>query len=241
MDWLIQRPIAHRGLHKGSYIPENSYQAFQEAILNNYAIELDVRITKDKKVVIFHDKNTLRMCGVKRRIDNQNYADLEQFTLNNTQQKIPLLKEVLELVDNQVPLFIEIKNYGQVGEFEKLVLEELKSYSGKYAICSFNVEVVKWFRQNHPEIIRGLVYCDLHKFGINFFHLVFLYRLLLVRPDFIFLDYKLLDTFLPKMVRLFKKPLICWTVNGKKKLAKAQTIVDCVIFENVKPIKKDRT
>lgn len=240
MDWLIQSPVAHRGLHKGFTVPENSYKAFQNAILKNYAIELDVRITKDKQVVVFHDKNTLRMCGVKKKIANQNFVNLQKFTLFKTKQKIPLLREILQLVNGQVPLFIEIKNYGQVGEFEELVVNELKDYSGNYAVCSFNIEVIKWFKENSPEIKRGLIYGDLHKFKIRFFHFVFLYRIFISKPDFISLDFKLLDTILPKITRLLKLPLVCWTVNGKKKLQKANSIVDNVIFENVKPIKKDR-
>lgn len=239
MDWLIQSPVAHRGLHKGFMVPENSYRAFQNAISKKYAIELDVRVTKDKQVVVFHDKNILRMCGIKKKIANQNYANLQKYSLYNTKQKIPLLKEILELINGQVPLFIEIKNYGKVGEFEDLVVKELENYSGNYAICSFNVEVVKWFKQNRPEIKRGLIYGDLHKFGIKYFHMVFLYRIITSKPDFISLDYKLLDTMLPKITRLFKKPLVSWTINSKKKLIKANKIVDNVIFENVK-VKKDR-
>ena len=56
--------IAHRGLHdikKG--IPENSMKAFEEAIKKGVAIELDVRLSKDGRVVVFHDKPLKRMCG----------------------------------------------------------------------------------------------------------------------------------------------------------------------------------
>lgn len=236
MDWLLQRPITHRGLHKGFKIPENSYLAFKKAIDKNYAIELDVRITKDKQVVVFHDKNLLRMCGVKRKIANQNYLNLQKYKLYKTNQKIPLLKDILELVDGKVPIFIEMKNYGEVGEFEELVCKELENYKGNYAICSFNVEVVKWFKLNKPNIARGLIYGDLHKFGIKYHNLVFIKKLLTCKPDFISLDYKLLNTFLPKITRLFKKPLVCWTINKKKKLNNANKIVDNIIFENISNI-----
>jgi len=241
MDWLIQSPVAHRGLHKSFSTPENSYKAFKNAISKNYAIELDVRITKDKQVVVFHDKNLLRVCGVKKKIVNQDYQNLKNYFLYNSKQTIPLFKDILTLVDGKVPLFIEIKNYGKVGEFEELVYNELKDYEGKYAICSFNIEVVKWFYKNHPQVVRGLIYGDLHKFGIKSYKSVFIYRLITSNPDFVSLDYKLLGTLLPKITRLFGKSLVCWTVNSKKKLLKAQKIVDNVIFENVKPIKKDRT
>lgn len=238
MDWLLATPIAHRGLHKGFKIPENSYTAFEKAISKNYAIELDVRITKDKKVVVFHDKNLIRVCGVKKKIANQNYDNIKNITLYNSKEKIPLFSDILKLIDGRVPLFVEIKNYSDVGEFEELVFNELKDYKGNYAICSFNEEVVKWFKDNKPEVKRGLIYGDLHKFKIRYHNLVFIKKVLSCKPDFISLDYKLLDTLLPKITRVFNKPLVCWTVNKKKKLAKSLIVSDNIIFENVNPFKK---
>ncbi|MDR0831933.1 MAG: hypothetical protein LBM99_03435, partial [Bacillales bacterium] len=71
LSFLLDNFIAHRGLHnqniekdKNKLLPENSLGAFQEAINKNYLIELDVHLLKDGTVVVFHDFNLKRMCGV---------------------------------------------------------------------------------------------------------------------------------------------------------------------------------
>ncbi len=241
MEWLTTSPIAHRGLHKGFSIPENSYPAFSQAIENNYTIELDVRLTKDKKIVVFHDKNLLRVCAVNKKIANQTYNNIKAIPLYNTTQTIPLLKDILALVNGQVPLLIEIKNYGKVGEFETLLAQQLDEYHGKVAICSFNVEVVKWFKNHRPNILRGFIYGDLHKFNIVYYKIVFLYRILTTKPDFISLDYKLLHTLLPNICRMFNKKILCWTVNKKKKMKKSRLFTDNFIFENFHIKEEDKT
>lgn len=234
MDWLTKRPIAHRGLHKGFSIPENSCIAFEHALNNNYAIELDVRVTKDNKVVVFHDKNLIRVCAVKKKIATHNYSYLKNIKLYETNQHIPLLSDILDLVNGKVPLLIEIKNYGKIGHFEECVSKELDSYSGEFAICSFNPHVITWFKSNRTHFVRGLIFGDIKKFQIKFYKIVFLYRVIKTRPHFISLDYKLLDTLLPSFARLFNKVLVCWTVNSKKKYKKAKEITDNVVFENIK-------
>ena len=212
-------------------------KAFKNAIANNYGIELDVRITKDKQVVVFHDKNLLRVCGIKKKIANQTYENLKKYKLYKSNQHIPLFKDVLKLVDGKVPILVEIKNYGKVGEFEELVYNELKDYQGNFAVCSFNIEVVKWFKKNKPNVKRGFIYGDLHKFGIKKYKTVYIYRILRSKPDFISLDYKLIHTLLPRITKLFKKPLTCWTIDNKKKLVKANKISDNIIFENIKHLR----
>ena len=56
------RYFAHRGLH-GDGIPENSLAAFRRACEAGYGIELDVHLTADEKLVVFHDDTLSRMCG----------------------------------------------------------------------------------------------------------------------------------------------------------------------------------
>lgn len=233
MNWLVQRPFAYRGLHKGVEIPENSFISFKKAIENNYSIELDVRITKDKKLVVFHDRNLFRICKLKRSITSYNYRNLKNIFLYETDQTIPLLSEVLDFIDGSVPVIIEVQNYGEVGEFENILSQELDNYNGKFAICSLNVNVITWFKKNKPEFLRGLIYGDLKRFKIKFYKTVFLYRLVKSKPDFVSLDYKLLDTMLPKLCRLYGKKFLCRTVNSNRKMQKASKIADNVIFENI--------
>ena len=150
------RYIAHRGLHSVSKrIPENSLWAFEEAVKAGVAIELDVRFTKDKEIVVFHDENTMRMTGVEYIVEETEHYKLGELKLAGTKCGIPLLKEVLALVDGKVPILIEVKNEHAVGALERTLMDMLNHYSGKYAIESFNPLVLLWFKKNQPAVLRG--------------------------------------------------------------------------------------
>lgn len=102
--------IAHRGLfNNNSDAPENSLAAFRNALEHGFGMELDVQLTKDGKLVVFHDFDLKRMCGVHKKLTELTYAELEQYSLKNSTEKIPLFSDVLELVNGKVPLVVEIK------------------------------------------------------------------------------------------------------------------------------------
>ena len=67
--FLNHLPVAHRGLH-GNGIPENSVPAFLKAIEAGYAIETDVRLSKDGVPVVFHDDTLVRMTGRNGRVES---------------------------------------------------------------------------------------------------------------------------------------------------------------------------
>lgn len=234
MEWINNKPFAHRGLHKGFKTPENSMKAFKKALKKGYGIELDVRLTKDNKLVVFHDKNLRRVVQRREKIRSLTYEQLQKFNLYHSDEKIPLLSDVLELVNGQVPILIEVKNYGIIGLFENHLYDVIKDYTGDYAICSFNPKVVLWFKRNHPEIKRGIIYGDIHKFNIKFFRTVFIQRFFKLKPDFVSLDFKLIDTIIPKFCKLFGTPITSWTIDSKKKKKKALRIVDNIVFEGIK-------
>ena len=63
-SWLTRRPIAHRGLHDArAGRPENSLAAFDRACALGFPAELDVRLTRDREVVVFHDRALRRLTG----------------------------------------------------------------------------------------------------------------------------------------------------------------------------------
>lgn len=232
MEWLKKKSIAHRGLHDEKFIPENTILSFEEAIKKGYGIELDVRITKDKQIVVFHDKNLIRLSNSNKKIEDLDFDELKKFKLLDTNEEIPLLSEVLSLVDSRVPLLIDIKDYGDIGTIERCIYEIIKDYRGELAICSFNPEVVLWFLKYRPNIKRGLIFGNLEKYEIKYHNFIFIYRYLLVRPHFVSLEYKLVNTFLVKICKLFKIPLISWTIKSKSSLEKVLGKVDNIIFEN---------
>ena len=119
------RYFAHRGLH-GDGIPENSLAAFRRACEAGYGIELDVHLTADEKLVVFHDDTLTRMCGTDGTPEEKTLAELQELSLAGTDERIPSFDEVLALVSGRVPLIVELKYKGyahlqsRIREDEKL-------------------------------------------------------------------------------------------------------------------------
>jgi len=148
---------AHRGLHtEDKTIPENSLTAFQRAAEKGYGAELDVQLTKDGQVVVFHDDTLNRVCHVDGRVDAYTLAELKKMSLCNTKETIPLFTEVLEIFgQGNGPLIVELKTGPNNNELCEKTYEILKSYKGVYCIESFNPLIVKWFKDHAPEVVRG--------------------------------------------------------------------------------------
>ena len=120
-------------------------------------IELDLHVLKDDNVVVFHDKNLHRMTGIDKDIKDCTYDEIKNLKLKNTDNHIPLFKDVLELVDGKVPLLIELKHDVKVGKLEKETMKYLKKYKGEYAIMSFNPLTLLYFKKENSNIIRRTI------------------------------------------------------------------------------------
>ena len=70
-SWVIKNPIAHRGLHNFE-LPENSLPAFENSVAHGFAIELDIRLTDDQKIIVFHDEKLSRMTDRDGYVSNLN-------------------------------------------------------------------------------------------------------------------------------------------------------------------------
>ena len=154
---LFSKPFAHRGLHDRRACPENSMAAFSAAIEHGYSIDLDVRPLADLSAAVFHDDRLERLTGQPGVVEQTSRRKIKQFQLFGTEERIPYLEEVLELVDGAVAMLVEIKNFSLVGEFEQRVRDQLVDYDGEFAIQSFNPKSIAWFRNNEPAFTRGLL------------------------------------------------------------------------------------
>ena len=239
ISWIKETPIAHRGVHTKD-IPENSLSAFENALKNNYAIELDVQFTKDKEVVVFHDENLKRMTNDTRNIEDVNYEELKNLRLGNTNEIIPTLEEVLELVDSKVAILIEIKDCKDYIELSEKTYEILKGYEGNYAIQSFNPFILEWYKNNASEVIRGQLSGTFTEGSesLNSFEKFALKNMLLnfkSKPNYIGYDLEGIPK--SKLESLRKKgvPIIVWTVKNKEDMEKAYKYSDNITFENFLP------
>ena len=105
----LLRDYAHRGLHNGKDAPENSLAAFEAACQKGYGIELDVQLSRDGTVMVFHDYTLVRMTGCDKKLCELDAEELTALTLGESDQTIPTFAEVLSLVDGRVPLLVELK------------------------------------------------------------------------------------------------------------------------------------
>ncbi|WP_130863338.1 glycerophosphodiester phosphodiesterase family protein [Bacilliculturomica massiliensis] len=148
--------IAHRGLHnKKEGIPENSLPAFQRAVDAGVAIELDVHLTKDGEIVVFHDDSLKRMTGFDRIVEDCTCQELIALKLGGTEYGIPVMSRVLRLVNGRVPLLIELKDNTFSGCLAERLMALLSDYRGTYMLQSFNPYVLYWLKKHAPRVKRG--------------------------------------------------------------------------------------
>lgn len=146
---------AHRGLH-GQGVPENSMAAFRQALESGYGIELDVHLMKDGTLAVIHDPSLKRTAGVDVHIEDLTTADLDNYFLEGTQERIPTLPQVLELYAGKAPLIIELKpERNNHAALTQAVCDLLLSYNGSYCIESFDPRCILWLKKNRPGVIRG--------------------------------------------------------------------------------------
>ncbi len=215
-------------------MPENSLDAFSIAVEAGLAIEMDVRLAVDGQLIVFHDDNLLRMTGVDRRTRSLSVEDRRNLRLLSTDQRIPLLKEVLTLVRGRVPLLMEIKTGHTRGTLENQLMKELNVYRGPYAVESFDPFSMLWFMRNAPQVVRGLLASDFRDETLAWTKKIILGYLLLnriVRPSFVAYDIRALPFWRIKQLRDNGMPIIGWTVRRPEDWHKANLYCDNAIFE----------
>lgn len=234
-SWLVNTPICHRGFHSDT-VPENSIASFAEAIKRGYAIEIDVRATKDGKVVVFHDDKLSRMTGIDGYISNSEYDAIKGLRLKKSAERIPTLRETLDFVNGKVPLLIEIKNNNKVS-FERDVWEELKNYRGEFAIQSFNPYSLEWFKNNAPQVKRGQLSSYFKTEDLAPYKKYLLKRLKLNKisdPNFISYDVRYMPN---KYVKKYAKklPILVWWISSQEQADEVRQFADNIVFEGFEP------
>jgi len=238
MFWYESRPIAHRGLHDNVFVPENSLAAFSAAVEGNIPFEFDVHLTSDGKLVVLHDHNLERLTGIDADVENSTAAFITTQKLMGTEEKIPLLSDVLSLVDGKVPILVEIKNEGKVGALEAKLLEVLKEYKGEFAIQSFNPFALSYVRENAPSIKRGQLSGSFKGEKLPLYVKFILSNMILnikSKPHFIAYEMTHLNKLSVKLHRFFKVPILAWTLDKEEEVAVVANYSDNIIFKFFRP------
>lgn len=226
--------IAHRGLWNDIY-PENSLGAFENAVKESIAIELDIQLKKDNKLIVFHDSNLYRLTGINKKIKNISLQEIKKLFLNNTKYQVPTLEEVLNLVQGKVLLDIEIKHYNKSFKTVKMAKKMLMNYNGKYIIKSFN-PLISWrYKASMKNISCGVLAggypSTIPKFLVNY--LKYMKYLWFYKPDFICFNVKDIDDKVMKKIKKYNIPLYLYVIRDENTLKKAFKLSKVIVFEHL--------
>ncbi len=143
--WIKELPVAHRGYHDlNNTVWENTLSAFSRAVEAGFAIECDLHYASDGVPIIFHDEDLERLCNLKGDVRERTSGELGLIAIGGTKDKVPTLKQLLNLVQGKVPLVLELKGREADDEgFGETVLEVLEGYEGKVALMSFDHWLLK--------------------------------------------------------------------------------------------------
>ena len=248
-DWLVARPIAHRGLHGGHEGPvvENSPSAASAAIAKGYTIECDVQLTRDGEAVVFHDFTLERLTGATGRVDEVNVDELERLILRTSSDRILTLTQFLKLIAGRVPLVCEIKSrFDGDMRLSERVASCAAAYAGPMCIESFDPRVISHLRrQRDPlglsQVPLGMVaqarYDDPHdewafldagekRALAHFLHFDE------TRPDFLSYCVRNLPHAVPNLCRQgLGMPVTAWTVRTSDQHMLAKQYADQIVFE----------
>ena len=233
LDWLIERPIAHRGLHDmNKLVWENTLSAFERARDSGYAIECDVHLTLDGAAVVFHDDVLKRLTGSDGYVYQRTWAEMKALKVGGTADSPPLLTDLLNLAAGKVPLVIELKGIpGHDDGLVERVCTILSGYDGPAAIMSFD----HWLIRQMPEY-AGDIPCGLTALGVDNKDLEAHFSMLGHGIDFVsYCAAHLPNPFATYARERLNMPLITWTVRDEAAMRHSFKYGDQITFEGFRP------
>ena len=227
--WLVERPIAHRGLHdEAKGIIENTLAAAEAAIKNGFAIECDVQLSSDGEAFVFHDRTLERLTNSSGALSVKTSAEIAKIQIKGSDRPPATFDAFLKVVAGRTPVICELK--GRVdGDWRvgDRVAALAASYDGALALKSFDHDLVADLRLRRPRIRPG----DLCPIGIvaeaSYDDPIWAFltaeqkrewtdfeRLDRIRPDFLSWNVNDLPHKIPFLMKeLHGAPIMAWTVR----------------------------
>jgi glycerophosphoryl diester phosphodiesterase len=227
LDWLIARPLAHRGLHdEQNGIIENTVSAFAAAITGRYGIECDLQISADGEAMVYHDDALGRLSDGKGRLDAMTAAELKRVPFRATADRMMTLGELCDFVAGRATLLLELKSpLAADRRLAARAAKVLSGYGGQAAVMSFDPAQIADLRAIAPRLTRGIAVRN-HAWA----------EVAATPRQFIAYSIANLPALLPTVARnLFGLPLLAWTVRSTDDQRKAARYADQMIFEGFRP------
>jgi glycerophosphoryl diester phosphodiesterase len=244
LDWLIARPVAHRGLHDAQKgIIENTPSAFLAAIAGGYGIECDLQVSADGEAMVHHDAVLGRLTDGGARLDALPASELKRVAFKDTADHMITLGELCDLVAGRATLLIELKSrYDGDRRLVARAAQTLATHRGPAALMSFDPAVIAALRTIAPTLTRGMV-AERHYRHLEWAALpaaakrsmAWFGHELSTRPQFIAYSVRDLPAAVPLIARLLGLPLLTWTVRTADDQARAARYADQMIFEGFRP------
>lgn len=225
---------AHRG--SSLHYPENTLISIEKAIEEGADyIEIDVRLSKDKEVVLFHDNKLTRINGSNESIENMNLEDIKRIDNGSYKSEkyanvqIVTLEEVFRNFRGRAKFNIElkVKNTNDYTLLSK-VSELIRKYSmdSDVVVSSFNKVLIEKFKEDNAHIKIGYITSkpidDVNE----------------LQCDFISVNYDMLSRELVEKIHNSQKEIYVWTINDDKQIKRAINLdVENIITDNVKLVK----
>ncbi|MEO1331397.1 MAG: glycerophosphodiester phosphodiesterase family protein [Pseudomonadota bacterium] len=250
---MLARPIAHRGLHDADQgVIENSRAAVRAAVEAGYAVEIDIQPSLEGEPVVCHDATLDRLTGESGPVAARTLSDLTRIRLRETNETIPTLAEILEIVAVGAPIFVEAKidplPSGEVKPpedrraafevFARRIREALDRHPGPAAVMSFTPTSAAFgvdregragfdLAQDFPERPIGLILGEEAECA----HLPPLRD----RLSFLSCDHALLPHPEIQAFRAEGRSVICWTIDAPDLAARVRPLSDQITFEGFRP------
>lgn len=213
---------AHRGLHGGGGVPENSLSAFAAAVDFGAGIECDLRLTLDDQIVVFHDADAQRLCGSPKRIGHSTLDELADLRMGT--ESIPTLADMLALVRGRVPLLLEVKVDGEIDRWIVPLKRGLASYEGPFGVMGFDPRLPRLLKSHLPHVRRGLNL----RGGLS--PLRRRLAIAVALPDYLAVEHTASGQPWVRRARR-KMPVYAWTITTAAECAQAEVQADALIWE----------
>ncbi len=209
----------HRGLAKKNF-KENTIQSFKYCFKKKFGIETDLQVTKDNKLICFHDSNLKRTFKLNVNVKDINYSQLKKIS-NKSKTPVPLLKDLLNISNNKHHLILEIKPLLNNQNLKNLV--NLTKKTKKIRLFSFKEKNLVNIYKLNKRLSLGLLFLS----NIN----IRIVKLKSKKPYIKF--FGLEKSFLTnKNLTKIEKPIFYYTIKKKDIFEKYKNRKN-LIFENL--------
>ncbi len=198
--------IGHRGARACE--PENTLRSFKKALdLGVDAVELDVRKTKDNRIIVIHDADVKRTTNGEGSVSSLTLEKIKSFNIEKD-EKIPTLEEALDFLDKKVRVFVELKEIGVEEQVATLVRK--RKLEKNVVVVSFLEDALRKVKEVAPEIETGLIYAK-HKNPLK--------TALELKAQWLLAFYKFTHTANVQKAHENGLKIVVWTVNTPEEVA----------------------